>query len=107
MSIQGGRCRDAKGCVGVDLVLTEEDVFVIEINPRVTTSMIALYIASGFNVGEASLNSLSGKLPTPPLFNRTIKFRHVNDAREDLWAGPICYAHTADYDSIGLLIEEI
>ena len=99
--------RGLKGCVGVDLVLAEEDVFVMEINPRITTSMIALHIASGFNVAEASLNSLSGKLPALPKFNKTIAFGHVVDAKENLWAGPIRYGNLTGSDSIGLEIKEI
>jgi len=63
-----------KGCIGVDLVLAEKPQ-VIEINPRVTTSMIALELASGLNVGEAALNSFLGELPEQPEFREKIQFR--------------------------------
>jgi len=63
-----------KGCIGVDLVLAEKP-FVIEINPRVTTSMVALELASGLNVGEAALGSFLGELPEQPEFTRKIRFR--------------------------------
>lgn len=63
-----------KGCIGVDLVLAERP-YVIEINPRVTTSMVALELASGLNVGEAALGSFLGELPEQPEFNRKIRFR--------------------------------
>ena len=63
-----------KGCIGVDLVLAERP-YVIEINPRVTTSMVALELASGFNVGEATLGSFLGELPEQPEFTRKIRFR--------------------------------
>ena len=62
-----------KGCIGVDLVLAEKPC-VIEINPRVTTSMVALELASGLNVGEAALKSFLGELPEQPEFNRKIQF---------------------------------
>jgi len=63
-----------KGCIGVDLVLAEKPQ-VIEINPRVTTSMIALELASGLNVGQAALNSFLGELPEQPEFMKKIQFR--------------------------------
>ena len=63
-----------KGCIGVDLVLAEKP-YIIEINPRVTTSMVALELASGLNVGEAALGSFLGELPEQPEFTRKIRFR--------------------------------
>ncbi len=63
-----------KGCIGVDLVLAEKP-FVIEINPRVTTSMVALELASGLNVGEAALGSFLGELPEQPEFEKRIRFK--------------------------------
>ena len=63
-----------KGCIGVDLVLAEKPC-VIEINPRVTTSMVALELASGLNVGEAAFESFLGELPEQPKFTRKIRFR--------------------------------
>jgi len=63
-----------KGCVGVDLVLADRP-WVIEINPRVTTSMIALELASGLNAGETAFKSFLGELPKQPEFGKRIRFR--------------------------------
>jgi len=63
-----------KGCVGVDVLLADKP-YVIEINPRVTTSMIALEMASGLNIGDAALESFLGELPKPPEFKKKIRFR--------------------------------
>jgi predicted ATP-grasp superfamily ATP-dependent carboligase len=37
------------GYVGVDLIIDNEDLYVVEINPRLTTSYVALYQACGVN----------------------------------------------------------
>ena len=42
-----------KGYVGVDLVLSDERVFVIEVNSRLTTSYIGLRNVSKINLAEA------------------------------------------------------
>ena len=53
-----------KGYVGVDMVLTEEEPIIIEVNPRLTTSYIGLNRAINFNPAEALVNaSLQRKLP--------------------------------------------
>ncbi len=65
---------ELKGCIGVDMVLAEKP-YVIEINPRVTTSMIALELASGLNVGKAAVDSFLGELPERPEFRKRIQFR--------------------------------
>jgi predicted ATP-grasp superfamily ATP-dependent carboligase len=51
--------RDLRGYVGVDLVLTEEEAVVIEVNPRLTTSYIGLRRVVNFNVAEAIVNAVS------------------------------------------------
>ncbi len=53
-----------RGYVGVDLVLAEDKPFVIDVNPRLTTSYVGLSGAAGFNVAEAMMNAvLKNKLP--------------------------------------------
>lgn len=37
------------GYVGVDLIVDDESLYVVEINPRLTTSYVALYLACGVN----------------------------------------------------------
>ena len=53
-----------KGYVGVDFVLTEHKGYVVEINPRLTTSYVGLKKISNFNVVDAMIDAvLNGKLP--------------------------------------------
>ncbi len=56
-----------RGYVGVDLILTEKASFVVDVNPRLTTSFVGLHKVAGFNVAEALINSvLFGELPLKP-----------------------------------------
>ena len=56
--------RGLRGYIGVDMVLTEEEPVVIEVNPRFTTSYLALRMVSGFNPAQALVDSvLERKLP--------------------------------------------
>jgi hypothetical protein len=53
-----------KGYIGVDLVLTENKSFIVDFNPRLTTSYVGLRRAANFNVAEAIINSVvKCKLP--------------------------------------------
>ena len=53
-----------RGYVGVDLVLAEDKPFVVDVNPRLTTSYVGLSRVAGFNVAEAIVNAVvNGKLP--------------------------------------------
>jgi len=53
-----------KGYVGVDMVLTQEEPIIIEVNPRLTTSYIGLNKAINFNPAEALVNAtIKRKLP--------------------------------------------
>ncbi|MCJ7721336.1 ATP-grasp domain-containing protein, partial [Candidatus Bathyarchaeota archaeon] len=54
-----------KGYVGVDMILTEEEPIVIEVNPRITTSYIGLKRAAKFNTAQAIVDAvIRRKLPT-------------------------------------------
>ncbi len=56
---------DLKGYVGVDFVFTEHKPFVVDVNPRLTTSYIGLRKVARFNVAEALVNAvLKDMLPT-------------------------------------------
>lgn len=56
--------RGLRGYVGVDMVLTEEEPVIIEVNPRLTTSYVGLRMVSGFNPAQALVESvLERKLP--------------------------------------------
>jgi predicted ATP-grasp superfamily ATP-dependent carboligase len=66
------------GYVGVDLVLTEDEPFVVDINPRLTTSYVGLSRVAGFNVAEACSDaSLRGKLPSKVETNGFVCFSKI------------------------------
>jgi tyramine---L-glutamate ligase len=53
-----------RGYVGVDLVLTNNEVFVVDVNPRLTTSYVGLHRVAGFNVAVAIVDAVvNSKLP--------------------------------------------
>ncbi len=47
-----------RGYVGVDVVLTEHKAFVVDVNPRLTTSYVGLSKVAGFNIAEALVDSV-------------------------------------------------
>jgi predicted ATP-grasp superfamily ATP-dependent carboligase len=56
--------RGLKGYIGVDLVLTEKEPVVIEVNPRLTTSYIGIRKVVNFNPAQAIISSvLESELP--------------------------------------------
>ena len=61
-----------RGYVGVDLVLTESEAVVIEVNPRLTTAYLGVRSAIEGNAGAAgnvaalALAACAGALPAPP-----------------------------------------
>jgi hypothetical protein len=53
-----------RGYVGIDLVLTDDEVFVVDLNPRLTTSYVGLQSVAGFSVASALVDAvINGKLP--------------------------------------------
>jgi len=53
-----------KGYVGVDMILTERDTVLLEVNPRLTTSYVGLRRVVDFNPAEAIVDATIGrKLP--------------------------------------------
>jgi predicted ATP-grasp superfamily ATP-dependent carboligase len=69
-----------RGYVGVDLVLTESEAVVIEVNPRLTTAYLGVRSAVKGNAGAAgnvaamALAACAGALPTSPQLLRGIRF---------------------------------
>jgi predicted ATP-grasp superfamily ATP-dependent carboligase len=69
-----------RGYVGVDLVLTESDAVVIEVNPRLTTAYLGVRSAVEGNAGAAgniaalALAACAGALPTAPPVRRCVRF---------------------------------
>ena len=53
-----------RGYVGVDIVLAGDRAFVLDVNPRLTTSYVGLRKVANFNIAEALINSVVlGNLP--------------------------------------------
>jgi predicted ATP-grasp superfamily ATP-dependent carboligase len=50
--------RGLRGYIGVDLVLTEKEPIVIEVNPRLTTSYVGLRKIANFNPAQAIINAI-------------------------------------------------
>jgi len=55
------------GYAGIDLIETADQTWVLEINPRLTSSFVGIYDALGINVAEAVLQLLHGE----PILNPT------------------------------------
>jgi tyramine---L-glutamate ligase len=63
-----------RGFVGVDVVLTESEVVVIEINPRLTTAYLGVRAAMDENVAALAMAACAGDLPAVPRVRRSIRF---------------------------------
>jgi len=71
-----------RGYVGVDLVLAEDKPFVLDVNPRLTTSYVGLSRVAGFNVAEAMIKAvLKNKLPARQESNGFVYFSKVGTSR--------------------------
>ncbi|MCW3999437.1 MAG: ATP-grasp domain-containing protein [Candidatus Bathyarchaeota archaeon] len=56
-----------RGYIGVDVILGEGTVFVVDVNARLTTSYVGLRRVANLNVAEAIIQSVTaGKLPVNP-----------------------------------------
>jgi predicted ATP-grasp superfamily ATP-dependent carboligase len=56
--------RGLRGYIGVDLVLTEKEPVIIEVNPRLTTSYVGMMKVVSFNPAQAMINAvLKRELP--------------------------------------------
>lgn len=60
------------GYAGIDLIETPEQILVLEINPRLTTSFAGIYAALGINVAENVLQLLEGHPTFTRGFNKPI-----------------------------------
>ena len=64
-----------RGYVGVDLILSKGKAFVVDVNPRLTTSFVGLSRASKFNIAEEIINVfLKGLLPATNDINGFVCF---------------------------------
>jgi predicted ATP-grasp superfamily ATP-dependent carboligase len=60
------------GYVGIDLIETPEQLLVLEINPRLTTSFVGINAALGINVAENVMQLLEGKPSIKAVCNQPI-----------------------------------
>lgn len=63
-----------RGYVGVDVVLGDAEAWVIEINPRLTTSYLGLRAACDRDVAGLALAACAGRLPRRPALRRRVRF---------------------------------
>jgi len=72
---------DLWGYAGIDLIETAEQIWVLEINPRLTTSFVGIEAARAVNVAETVLQLLHGEPDIQPLRNQaiTIKLKDVHE----------------------------
>jgi hypothetical protein len=69
---------DLRGYVGVDLVLTANKAFIVEVNPRLTTSYVGLRKVANFNPAQAIAEAvLKNDLPKNPRTNGCVCFSKV------------------------------
>ena len=70
-----------KGYVGVDLLLDEsnDEIYILEINPRLTTSYVALRRVLDFNLGNAIIDAVHGILPSEFEINDSLSFLKKDD----------------------------
>ncbi|MGH9258143.1 MAG: ATP-grasp domain-containing protein [Vicinamibacterales bacterium] len=63
-----------RGYIGVDLVLTDREAVVIEVNPRLTTAYLGVRAAVEENVADLALAACRGVLPAPLRVRRRVRF---------------------------------
>jgi predicted ATP-grasp superfamily ATP-dependent carboligase len=67
------------GYVGIDLIESPGSTWVLEINPRLTTSFVGIYDALGINVAEAVLQLVHGEPILNPTDNRPITVQAIQE----------------------------
>jgi predicted ATP-grasp superfamily ATP-dependent carboligase len=64
-----------RGYVGVDVILADDTVYVVDVNPRLTTSYVGLHAACGFNVAQALVEAVAeSRLPEKCAFSSVAFF---------------------------------
>jgi predicted ATP-grasp superfamily ATP-dependent carboligase len=65
-----------RGYVGVDLIMTADECYVLEINPRLTTSYVGLRQIVDLNLAASIWDCcLAGRLPQAPKVTGSVSFR--------------------------------
>jgi tyramine---L-glutamate ligase len=73
-----------QGYVGVDVVLSEDTVFVVDVNPRLTTSYVGLHAVADFNVAQALLEAVTaGNLPNKIQHKEVVYFSKIETPQPD------------------------
>ena len=63
-----------RGYVGVDVVLTDAEPVIIEVNPRLTTAYLGVRAVLDENVAALALAACDGILPAQPIAQRHVRF---------------------------------
>jgi predicted ATP-grasp superfamily ATP-dependent carboligase len=63
------------GYAGIDLIETTEEIKVLEINPRLTTSFVGIQAAKGINTCQGVLDLLEGDPLLDPQCNKSVAIR--------------------------------
>ena len=71
-----------RGYVGVDVVLGDDSVYIVDVNPRLTTSYVGLHAAGAFNIAEAIVDTVTlAKLPEKCVFSSVAFFAKIQTAK--------------------------
>ena len=68
---------DLQGYVGIDVIVTNNDFFLVEVNPRLTTAFVGLRQATGINVAKLVINTLTKAPCKWPDIERNVVDIHV------------------------------
>jgi predicted ATP-grasp superfamily ATP-dependent carboligase len=65
---------DAVGCIGIDVIVDNKNdkIYVVEINPRLTTSYIGLHEAIGYNPAKIILECINEAKFIMPIIQRNV-----------------------------------
>ncbi len=66
---------DLWGYAGIDLIESAEEIKVLEINPRLTTSFVGIQAATGINTCQCVLDLLKGDPQLDPQYHRSITIK--------------------------------
>jgi tyramine---L-glutamate ligase len=67
-----------QGYIGVDLILSENQVSIVDINARLTTSYVGVRAVAGFNVAGAMVNAMiNGELPNKGVNSHAVCFKKI------------------------------
>jgi predicted ATP-grasp superfamily ATP-dependent carboligase len=78
-----------RGFVGVDMVLTDREAFVIEVNARLTTAYLGVRASLGRNVAAMAIDACEGRLPRPVVARRRVRFSASGRVTELTGSDPI------------------